>query len=94
MSDESNGFTIGAGAYQLSARGLTVIFVLCVAVVLGATVYVVDMMHREHQAIERRLDLLICVEMIPHEERNTFARDWKPGAWGIRCPWVDESSAR
>jgi hypothetical protein len=43
-----------------------------------------------HVAITRSQDRTSCLLALNVQDRESFRREWRPGSFGIWCPWLNE----
>jgi hypothetical protein len=79
---------LGWGNKSLSVRGLGVVLVICVAIIVGATVWTAYQSTNQHGALIRGQDQVACIMTMSADERTAFRKDVGPQAFERWCWWL------
>lgn len=83
-------FRFGWNGKSIQARGLGVTIVVVVLALVTVAWYFADVTARAHNKLITNQDRTSCIVAMTITERETFRRDYRPGAFKQWCPWMDE----
>lgn len=102
MTDELGVAWNGKG---VRARGIAVIFALCVIAIIASNMYGVWRLEeallrangintKGHATISVGQERLACVVTMTMEQRERFRSEYRPGAFQRWCPWMTDDDDR